>query len=82
LRDEWQLGCIQTSHASIRLKHVILKGHEPQIFCPADQIGEVPNQPQLENIMTRGASDCRTQGGETGDVDVAVCVDEKQYCSF
>jgi hypothetical protein len=77
LRDEWQTGGIQISYASIRFKHVILKGHEPQIL-----IGGVPNQPQLENIMARRASDCRTQGSKTVDVDVAVCVDEKQYCSF
>jgi hypothetical protein len=44
---------VQVSNATVGLKHVVLKGYEPQLFRSADQIGAIPHQPKLKAIMLR-----------------------------
>jgi len=44
---------IKVSNPAVGLEHVVLQGCEPQIFCPADQAGGIPNQPKLKAIVLR-----------------------------
>jgi hypothetical protein len=42
---------VQVSNAGICLQHEVLKGCKPQLFCPANEAGAVPHEPQLKTIM-------------------------------
>src|SRR5271166_4622981 len=42
---------VQVSNAAVGLKHVVLKGYEPQLFRSANQSGAISNQPELKAVM-------------------------------
>lgn len=50
-------GRVQVSNATVWLKHVLLKRDESQFFCPADQTGAIPDEPELKAIMLGRAID-------------------------
>jgi hypothetical protein len=48
---------VQVSNSTVRLKHVVLKGYEPQFLGFAYQVGAISNEPQLKAIVLRRVVD-------------------------
>jgi hypothetical protein len=44
-------GGVQVSNTAIPLKHLVLKGYQPQFLGSADQVRAISNQPQLKAIV-------------------------------
>jgi hypothetical protein len=42
---------VQVSNTTVWLKHVALKGYQPQFLRPANQIRAISNEPQLKAIV-------------------------------
>jgi hypothetical protein len=48
---------VQVSNTTVRLKHVVLKGYQPQFLGSANQVGAISHEPQLKAIVLRRAGD-------------------------
>jgi hypothetical protein len=48
---------VQVSNAKVWLKHVLLKGYEPQLLGSADQVRTISYEPQLKAIVLGRISD-------------------------
>jgi hypothetical protein len=48
---------VQVSNAAVWLERVVLKGCQPQLLSPADQVRTIPHESQLKAIVLRRAGD-------------------------
>jgi len=67
---------VQVSNATVGLKHVVLKGDEPEFFRSPHQVCAIPHEPELKAIMLGRLGDRRTQDGQTVCAESAVSVHE------
>jgi hypothetical protein len=73
---------VQVSDTTVWLKHVVLKGYQPQSLRPADQVRAVSNEPQLKAIVLGRVVDGRSESSQTVCLESGISVHEEQHCAL